>query len=67
MCQERIQRYLAAFMIVVSTLLIVKGIIEGIYLLWFVSSMLIIWGTFDFCPSLWILKKIGIRNCGFKK
>ena len=67
MCLERIHRYLTATVVLIASLLIFNGISEGVYLLWFVVGMLILWGTVNFCPSLFILEKLGLKSCRFKQ
>lgn len=66
MCVERIQRFLTAFVVLTASILLMNGYQFGLYLLWFVSGMLMLWGVTNFCPSLSILRKIGIKSCNFK-
>jgi len=67
MCVERIQRFLTAIVVLTASILLMNGYQIGYYLLWFVSAMLVIWGVTNFCPSLSILRKIGLKPCEFKK
>lgn len=66
MCAERIQRFLMAAIIALGTWLLYSGVSEGVYLLGFVVVMIIAWGIFDFCPSIFFIKKMGARPC-YKK
>lgn len=66
MCAERLQRFLMAAVISLGTWLIYTGVSEGYYLLLFVIGMIVAWGIFDFCPSIFFIKKLGARPC-YKK
>ena len=63
MCAEKIHRWLMATVIAIATGLVYNNIQEGVYLLIFVVGMIIVWAAIDFCPSLYIIKKIGISSC----
>lgn len=63
MCAEKIHRFLMASVIALATGLIYNGISEAVYLLMFVVVMIVIWGISDFCPSLYVIKKIGVKPC----
>jgi hypothetical protein len=67
MCVERIQRFITALVVLTAAILLMNGYQFGFYMLWFVSGMLMIWGISNFCPSLSILRKIGVKPCEFKK
>jgi lipopolysaccharide export LptBFGC system permease protein LptF len=58
---------MAAFMVLLSSILLIRDYQAGFYLLWFVSAMLALWGATNFCPSLAILYKLGIKSCSFRK
>ncbi len=67
MCAERVQRILMAIMIGVTLFLFYKGltlfanIIGG-----FIILMILIWAFTNFCPSIWVFKKI-FGPCNFEK
>lgn len=63
MCAEQIQRFLMAGMIALATWLIHNGLASGLYLMGFIIIMIIIWGIFDFCPSIYFIQKIGVPPC----
>lgn len=65
MCVQRVQRFMMAFMILLSVGLMHMGFFyEGSALLGFISFMIIVWAIFDFCPSIFLLKKI-MPDCTF--
>jgi len=63
-CAERIHRLMMAFMVGVSMFLFLNGTLMLIAstLQAFIILMIIIWAIFDFCPSLWMLKKV-LKPC----
>ena len=63
MCYEKVQRLMMAGVITLGTVLVYGGIPAGFLLLAFVIVMATIWGFTDFCPSLWILRRLGLRSC----
>lgn len=59
MCAEKIQRFLMAIVLTVTMVLFVSGQIQwGVILQTLVIVMVVVWALTDFCPSLWIFKKI---------
>ncbi len=65
-CVQRVQRLMMAFIILMSVGLIHMGYFyEGSGILAFVSAMIFVWAIFDFCPSIFLLKKI-LPDCKFK-
>jgi len=61
MCAEKIQRFLMAIILTLSMVLMAMGpgmVGYGVILQTFVIAMIIIWALTDFCPSIWIFKKI---------
>ena len=65
MCLERVHRFLMAGVIGLAATLLTIGFGAGIYLVWFVVAMLIVWGATNFCPSVWMMKKTGLKPCRF--
>ncbi len=61
-CAERIQRLLMAFVLTISLFLVTVGSVYGLFLLGFVIVMILVWGVTDFCPSIWLLRKL-IGSC----
>jgi hypothetical protein len=58
-CAERLQRFLMAFMMIIILMLLANGVTTiALALLAFIAIMLFIYGTFDFCPSTWVLTKL---------
>jgi len=69
MCASTIQRGLMAIMLTISLYLIkyqpdlmLIGFSIGELLLAFIIIMIAVWAIFDFCPSLWFLKKVA-KDC----
>jgi hypothetical protein len=63
MLSERIQRAMMGTMfLVILYLYNTNEIIIANILLVAVTSLVFIWAVFDFCPSLWSLKKIFKEN-----
>lgn len=62
MCAEKIQRLLMAAVIAIGTYLMSIGSVIGTVILVLVIVMIIVWAFTDFCPSIWVLKKI-TRSC----
>lgn len=59
MCAEKIQRFLMAIVLTVTMVLFVSGQMQwGVILQTLVIVMVVVWALTDFCPSLWIFKKI---------
>ncbi len=65
MCIERVHRLLIATMLTLATVLVVLGSGFAPYLLGFMIGMLVLWAVTNFCPSEWMIRKSGIRPCGF--
>ena len=61
MSVERIHRFMMAAVIGSGAGLIHYGNPNGIYILFFVVFMLVVYGVTDFCPSVWMMKKLGIK------
>ena len=59
---ERIHRLMMATVIGLGAGLIHFGIPEGIYILFFVVGMLVVYGTTNFCPSVFLLKLTGMKT-----
>jgi hypothetical protein len=58
-CAEKIQRFLMAIVLTITMVLFASGQIQwGVILQTLVIVMVIVWALTDFCPSLWIFKKI---------
>ena len=64
MCIEKIHRFMMATVLIIGGGLLLEGIQEGLYVVFFVAFMLVVYGITDFCPSVSILKKLGIKPCG---
>ena len=61
MCAEKIQRFLMAIVLTVALVLMAMGpgfIGYGVILQTFVIVMVIVWAVTDFCPSIWLFKKL---------
>jgi hypothetical protein len=59
MCAERVTRILTAFMLVIIMGFLAKGMqMVALVLLAFMAIMMTIWALFDFCPSIWMMRKI---------
>jgi hypothetical protein len=61
MCAEKIQRFLMAIVLTVALVLMAMGpgfIGYGVILQTFVILMVIVWAVTDFCPSIWLFKKL---------
>jgi len=66
MCAERIHRLMMATLFALSimffTLFNDELLIMGIYLQSTLIILMLIWGLFNICPTLWLLRKF-FRNC----
>ncbi|MDD2838476.1 MAG: phosphoribosylaminoimidazole synthetase [Sulfuricurvum sp.] len=59
MCAERIQRFLMAIVLTVAMVLFAKGLmLYALIIQTFVIAMVVIWALTDFCPSIWMFRKI---------
>ena len=56
-----------ASVLAIGAYLIAQNIPEGQYVIWFVIGMLVIFGATDFCLSVTIMKKLGIKSCSSKE
>jgi hypothetical protein len=57
MCAERLARIPTIIMVFVILYFVTVNPLVAQILLVFVGVMMTIWATFDFCPSIFILKK----------
>jgi hypothetical protein len=71
MCAERVTRFMTVGMILFVMFALTQGMTTlALGLLLFMAIMMTIWGAFDFCPSIWMLKKFlpsCYCECGEKK
>ncbi|MDD5160872.1 MAG: phosphoribosylaminoimidazole synthetase [Sulfuricurvum sp.] len=59
MCAERIQRFLMAIVLTAAMLLFANNqMFYAMIVQTLVIVMVIVWALFDFCPSLWLFKKV---------
>jgi len=59
MCAERIQRFLMAIVLTIAMVLFAKGLmLYALIIQTFVIVMVVGWALTDFCPSLWVFKKV---------
>ncbi len=64
MKSDKIQRTLMGIMLsVVLYLFNTQHVMLANYLLVFIIAMIVIWAFFDFCPSLWTLRKVFKEEC----
>ena len=57
MCAERVTRFMTVGMLFVVMYFVGANPMIALILLGFIAVMMTIWGAFDFCPSIWVLKK----------
>jgi len=57
MCAERVARIPSIIMMFVILYFISANVLVAEALLVFVAVMMTIWALFDFCPSIWMLRK----------
>jgi hypothetical protein len=58
-CAEKIQRFLMAIVLTLTMVLFASGEMQwGVILQTLVIVMVVVWALTDFCPSLWIFKKV---------
>jgi len=67
MCLERIHRFMMAAVLGLAAFLIYQANPYGQWVLWFVIGMLAVYGVSNFCPSVWIMEKLGLRSCAAKR
>lgn len=59
MCAEKIQRFLMAIVLTAAMLLFASNqMLYAMILQTLVIVMVIVWAITDFCPSLWVFKKV---------
>ena len=58
MCAERITRFMTVVMLLVIMYFVGANTTIALALLAFMAIMMMIWGAFDFCPSIWMMRKI---------
>jgi hypothetical protein len=59
MCAERVTRFMSVGMLMFILYLFTQGSQTfALALIVFMAAMTAIWGAFDFCPSIWMMKKI---------
>lgn len=59
MCAEKIQRFLMAIVLTAAMLLFASNqMLYAMILQTLVIVMVIVWAIADFCPSLWVFKKV---------
>jgi hypothetical protein len=66
MCAEKIQRFLMAIVLTAAMVLFASNqMLYAMIIQSFVIVMVIGWALTDFCPSLWVFKKV-FGSCGEK-
>ena len=61
---DKIQRLMmGTFLIVILYIVNIGEIMIASYMLAFMIAMIFTWAIFDFCPSLWMLKKYFKDEC----
>jgi len=60
MCAERVTRFMSVGMLMLIMFFLTQPGSQTIALglLAFMAVMTAIWGAFDFCPSIWVMRKI---------
>lgn len=59
MCAERIQRFLMAIVLTIAMVSFMTGHMQvAVIIQTLVIVMVVAWALTDFCPSLWIFKKV---------
>ena len=59
MCAEKIQRFLMAIVLTIAMYLFASNqMLFALILQTVVIVMVIVWAITDFCPSLWVFKKL---------
>jgi hypothetical protein len=59
MCAEKIQRFLMAIVLTIAMVLFATGQMQlAVIVQTLVIVMVIVWAFTDFCPSLWVFKKV---------
>ena len=63
MLSERIQRVMmGSLLTIILYLFNIQEVMIASYLLSGVIFLIVVWAIFDFCPSLWVLKKVFKEN-----
>ena len=57
MCAERVTRFMTVGMIFIIMYFVGVNATIALALLSFMAIIMMIWGAFDFCPSIWMLRK----------
>ena len=65
MCLERIHRILMTLMLGIAAALLASGFNLGFAVMGFIAIMLLLWASTNFCPSLWMMTKLGIKPFRF--
>lgn len=64
MISDKIQRLMmGTFLVVILYTVNIGQIMIASYLLGFMIAMVFSWAFFDFCPSLYVLKKVFKEDC----
>ena len=59
MCAEKIQRFLMAIVLTIAMVLFTTGQMQlAVIVQTLVIVMVVVWAFSDFCPSLWVFKKV---------
>ncbi len=59
MCAEKIQRFLMAIVLTIAMVLFATGQMQlAVIVQTLVIVMVVVWAFTDFCPSLWLFKKV---------
>lgn len=59
MCAEKIQRFLMAIVLTAAMFLFANNqMLYAMIVQTLVIVMVVVWALFDFCPSLWVFKKV---------
>lgn len=67
MCAEKLQRILMALVLSVALFFVIAGQNSiAIVVLAFMIAMVLVWAVVDFCPSLWVFKRL-LGSCYDKR
>jgi len=58
MCAERVTRFMTVGMLLLIMYFVGANATIALALLAFMAVMMMIWGAFDFCPSIFMMRKI---------
>ena len=67
MCLEKVHRFMMAAVLGLGAYLIHQASPYGEYVIWFVIGMLTVYGLTNFCPSVWMMDKLGLKSCSNKQ